>query len=76
MQVSIGFSKKYSVNTCFGYLTDKVTTGFEKGVLTGTILIDVLKAFGAINHQILLTKIKYFGFSKNTITRFKSYLCE
>ena len=40
------------------------------------ILIDLQKAFGTIDHQILLKKMKYLGFSKNTITWFKSCLCE
>ena len=40
------------------------------------VLIDLLKAFDTIDHQILLKKMKYLGFSKNTITSFKSYLCE
>ena len=29
-----------------------------------------------IDHQILLKKMKYLGFPKNTITWFKSYICE
>ena len=40
------------------------------------ILIDLQKAFDTIVHQISLKKMKYLGFSKNTITWFKSYLCE
>ena len=32
------------------------------------VLIDLLKAFGNIDHQFLLKKMKYLGFSKNTIT--------
>ena len=40
------------------------------------VLIDLQKAFDTIDHQILLKKMKYLGFSKNTITSFKSYLCE
>ena len=70
------FSKNYSTNTCLGHLTDKITTGFEKGLFTGMVLIDLQKAFDTIDHQILLKKMKYLGFSKNTITWFKSYLCE
>ena len=70
------FRKNYSTNTCLGPLTDKITTGFEKGLFTGMILIDLQKAFDTIHHQILLKKMKYLGFSKNTITWFKSYLCE
>ena len=70
------FWKNFSTNTCLEHLTDKITTGFEKVLFTGMVLIDLLKAFDTIDHQILLKKMKYLGFSKNTITWFKSYLCE
>ena len=73
-----GFRKNYSTNTCLGHLilTDKITTRFDKGLFTGMILIDLQKVFDTIDHQILLKKMKYLGFSKNTVTWFKSYLCE
>ena len=69
-----GFRKNYSTNTCLGHLTDKITFRLEKGLFTGTILIDLQKAFNTIDHQILIKKMKYLGFSKNVITWFKSYL--
>ena len=71
-----GFQKNYSTNTCLGHLTDKITTGFEKGLLTEMILIYLQKTFETTDHRTLLKKMKYLGFSKNTITWFKSYLCE
>ena len=40
------------------------------------VLIDLQKAFDTIDHQILLKKMKYLGFSENTITWFQSYICE
>ena len=52
-----GFRKNYSTNTCLGHLTDKITTGFEKGLFTGMILIDLQKAFDTIDQQILIKKI-------------------
>ena len=70
------FRKNYSTNTCLGHLTDKITSGFEKGPFIGMVLIDLQKVFDTIDHQILLNKMKYLDFSKNTITRFKSSLCE
>ena len=57
------FRKNYSTSTCLGHLTDKITTGFEKGLFTGMILIDLQKVFYTIDHQILLKKMKYLGFS-------------
>ena len=53
-------------------MTDKITTRFEKGLVTGMILIDLQKAFYTIDPQILIKKIKYLGFSKNVIAWFKS----
>ena len=64
------------INTCLGHLTDKITTGFEKGLFTGMVLIDLQKAFDTIDHQVLLKEMNYLGFSKNKVTWFKSYLCE
>ena len=37
---------------------------------------DLQKAFDTIDHQILLKKMKYIGFSENAIAWLKSYLCE
>ena len=38
------------------------------------ILIDLQKAFDTIDHDILIKKMKYLGFSITTIAWFKSYL--
>ena len=39
-------------------------------------LIDKLKAFDAIDHEILLQKLKAIKFSESTMKWFKSYLSE
>ena len=59
-----GFRKNCSTNTCLGHLTDKITIGFEKGIFTGVILIELQKALETIDHQILTKTMKYLGFSK------------
>ena len=38
-----GFRKHYSTDTCLSYLTNKVQTGFEEGLQTGMVLIDLQK---------------------------------
>ena len=38
------------------------------------ILIDLQKAFDTINHDILISKMKHLGFSKEATLWFKSYL--
>ena len=76
LQISIWFSKNYSTNACLGHRTDKTNTGFEKDLFIGMILIDLQKASDTINHQMLIKKMKYLGFTKNVVAWFwfKSYL--
>ena len=62
-----GFGKHYSADTCLSYLTDEVRTGFEKGLLTEMVLIDLQKAFDTIDHGILLDKMNCLGFSNSTV---------
>ena len=69
-----GFRKHYSTDTCLSYLTNRLRNGFEKGLLTGMILIDLQKAFDTIDHSILLEKMKCLSFSESTIRWFTSYL--
>ena len=69
-----GFQKHYSTDTCLSYLTDRVRNGFEKGSLTGMILIDLQKAFDTIDHKILTEKMSCLGFAESAIRWYKSYL--
>ena len=69
-----GFRARHSTDTCLSLLNEKILKGFDEGKLTGMILIDLQKAFDTINHQILLMKLKYLGFSESTIQWYKYYL--
>ena len=51
-----GFRKKFSTDTCLSLLNDKISKGFDVGLYTGMILIDLQKAFDTIDHEILLKK--------------------
>ena len=69
-----GFQKKHSTDFCLSYLNDKILKGFDKGLMTGMILIDLQKAFDTIDHDVLLQKLYAIGFSKHTVNWFQSYL--
>ena len=69
-----GFRQNFSTDSCLSYLNNKITTGFESGLHTGMILIDLQKAFDTINHDILINKMEFLGFSKEVTCWFKSYL--
>ena len=59
-----GFRKFHSTESCLLYLQDKVSKGFDSGLLTGMILIYLQNT---IDHKILIEKMKCMGFS-NSVT--------
>ena len=64
----------HSKDLCLSYLNDKILKDFDKGMMTGMILIDLKKAFDTIDLDVLLQKLYTIGFSKHTVNWFKSYL--
>ena len=71
-----GIRKNHSTDFCLSFLSYKILKGFDKGLLTGMILIDLQKAFDTINHEILLGKLRAIGFSEKTVAWFKSYFSD
>ena len=67
-----GFRTNHLGNTCLSFLNVKIVKGFDDGLVTGMILIDLQKAFDY--HDILLKKLSNIGFSDHTIKWFQSYL--
>ena len=69
-----GFRKFHSTDSFLSYLQDKVAKGFDSGLFTGMILINLQKAFDTIDHKILIEKMKCMGFSNDVTKWFESYL--
>ena len=55
-------------------MNDKILKGFDDGLVTGMVLIDLQKAFDTINQDIILKKLSIMGFSGHTVKWFQSYL--
>ena len=55
-------------------MSDKILKGFDDGLVTGTILIDLQKAFDTINHDIYLKKLSIPVFFYPTVKWFQYYL--
>ena len=58
------------------YFTDEIRRSAESGKLTGALFIDLRKAFDSVPHKELLSKVRRFGFGKNSINWFTSYLSD
>ena len=48
--------------------------GFDDGLVTGMVLIDLQKAFDTINRDIFLKKLSIIGFSDHTVKLLQFYL--
>ena len=53
---------------------DRVCTGLDSGHTPIAVYLDLSKAFDTLNHNILISKLKYYGFNENLLDWFKSCL--
>ena len=52
-------------------LHNKIVKGFDKGLMTFMMLVDLQKAFDRIDHDTLLEQLSAIGFSNHAIGWFK-----
>ena len=53
-----------------------MSSSFERGEYTLGIFTDLSKAFNTVDHEILISKLEYYGIKGKTLKRLKSYLSE
>ena len=71
-----GFRPQHSTETTLHDLTNTCYQAMERGEMTGTVFIDLIKAFDSVNHDIILDKLEKSNMSTSVINWFKSYLYE
>lgn len=69
-----GFRKNHSTELAATELTDRLYNYLDQGNNPTAIFIDLTKAFDTIDHAILISKLKYYGFSDNELLFFRNYL--
>ena len=68
------YRKAYSSNHVLLRLIEEWKVLLDNKNFVGTVLMDLSKAFDCIPHDLLIAKLHAYGFSKNAITFFYSYL--
>ena len=58
--INLVFERKHSEDFCLSYVNDKISKGFNKGMMTGMILIDLQKAFGTTDHGTMTCYCKSY----------------
>ena len=69
-----GFREKHSTQHAALELIDILTQELDKCQTPINIYIDLSKAFDTLNHEILISKLKYYGINGSAIKLVDSYL--
>ena len=69
-----GFRKSHGTQYSLVMMLEKWKRALDKGEYVSTLFMDLSKAFDTINHDLLIVKLKAYGFSKGALRLMKSYL--
>lgn len=69
-----GFRRYHSTQTALLRIMDDVRQGIDMGYVTILVLFDFSKAFDTLNHSLILSSLRSFGFDELSLIWVRSYL--
>jgi hypothetical protein len=69
-----GFRSNHSCETALTAMVDDWIMAIDNNQFSGTVFLDLSKAFDLIDHELLLSKLSAYKFHENSIKWFQSYL--
>ena len=73
-QYQCGFRKGYSSQYCLILMLEKWKQCIDKGGSSGALLLDLSKSFDCLSHDLLIAKLKPYGFSYEALKLIYCYL--
>ena len=71
-----GFQLNNSTKHAILQLINDIFSSFERGEYILGIFIDLFKTFDTVDHEMLTSKLEYYGIKRKTLKCLKSYLSE
>ena len=62
-----GFPKNHNMQHSLLKMLELRKEALDKGKPVGAIFMDLFKAFDTLDHDLIITKLKVYGFSENTL---------
>ena len=69
-----GFRKSHRTQHSLDLMLERWKQAIDKGEYISVMYMDPSKAFDTINHNLLLAKLKAYGFSRSALNLLYSYL--
>ena len=71
-----GYWRSHSTEHALITLTENIKSTLDKNRFGCGILVDLQKAFETVNHEILLSKLEFYGIRSIALDWFRSYLVD
>ena len=66
------FLNKHSANHALIEITEQIRNACDKNIFTCAVDLELQKSFHAVNHEILLTRLKHYGIRSTSSKWFQS----